>query len=336
VRPGQPASVPKPARLRLAQMLCGLTPPAGVGKVQRLVYPYERGQQDHYPFAVRARTGSTFRGNTADFHGHPFAVGGSGDWRNWAVAVALCGPGDLIVEVGANVGTETVGFSDIVGGEGRVMSFEPSPGNLTALEAMASGLRHANVELLPYALSDHAGSDTFAVPPESMSQGIGHLLGPVERTTGTAIYYDDPVDMSVIEVECRTLDEFANDLRGVRLLVADAEGAEIAILRGGRDVLLAERPALVLEASQPHQHRAGFGLEELHEELLALGYRPFVLAGLGADAVSDPQDAPEHSNWLCMPEDRLQLVTRVRRYLRRCALMPCVLGLNPLTSPRRG
>ncbi|MEA2412701.1 MAG: hypothetical protein QOC77_3262 [Thermoleophilaceae bacterium] len=316
-------------------MLCSVTPPAGMGKVQRLVYPYERGKRDSYPFAVRAKTGSAFRGNTADFHGHPFAVGGCGDWRNWAVAVALCGPGDLIVEVGANVGTETVGFSDIVGRDGRVVSFEPSPDNLAALEAMTSGLRNANVELLPYALSDHTGSDTFAVPPASMSQGIGHLLGPEERTTGTAIYYDDPVDMSVIEVECRTLDEFADDLRGLRLLVADAEGAEIAILRGSREVLLAEQPALVLEASQPHQRRAGFGLDQLHDELTSLGYRSFVLAGLGTEAIKDPRDAPAHSNWLCVPEHKLQLVTRVRRYLRRCALMPCVLGLNPLTSPSR-
>jgi hypothetical protein len=45
--------------------------------------------------------------------------------------------------------------------------------------------------------------------------------------------------------------------------------------------------------------------------------------------------APVHSNCLCVPEDKLQLVTRVRRYLRRCALMPCILGLNPLTSPSR-
>src|SRR3954447_8897343 len=315
-------------------MLARLTPPAAAGRMQRLVYPYEQGQRDRYQFAVRAKTGSTFRGNTADFHAHPFAVSGCGDWRNWAVAVALCGPGDVIVEVGANVGTETVGFSDIVGREGRVVSFEPSPGNLAALEAVASGLRNANVELQPYALSDHAGSDTFAVPPATMSQGIGHLLGPEERTSGTAIYYGDAVDMSVIEVECRTLDSFADDVRGLRLLVADAEGAEIAILRGARAVLLAERPALVLEASQPHQSRAGFGLDELHGELSALGYRSFVLAGMGAEEV-DVATAPRHSNWLCLHEDRLDALPRVRRYLRRSALAPCVLGLNPLTSPRR-
>lgn len=303
--------------------------------MRRLIYPYERGKRDHYPFAVQAKTGSTFSGNTADFHAHPFAVSGCSEWRTWAIAVALCGPDDVIVEVGANVGTETVGFSDIVGSGGRVVGFEPSPSNLHALDTVASGLRHANVTLLPYALSDHAGSDTFAVPPASMSQGIGHLLGPEERTTGTPTYYDDPVDMAVIEVECRTLDEFAEDVRGVRLLVADAEGAEIPILRGGQEVLRAEQPALVIEASQPHQHRAGFGLEQLYEELTRLDYQPFVVAGLTVQAITDPSVAPSHSNWLCLPHDKLHLIRRVRRYLRRCALMPCMLALNPLTCANR-
>jgi hypothetical protein len=167
-----------------------------------------------------------------------------------------------------------------------------------------------------------------------MSQGIGHLLGPEERSSGTAIYYDDPVDMRVVEVECRTLDAFAGDVRGLRLLVADAEGAEIGILRGGRAILSAERPVLVLEASQPHQRRAGFSLEALHAELSELGYRPFVLAGLGAEEV-DLRTAPQHSNWLCLPHERLELLARVRSFLRRCALMPCVFGLNPLTKPSR-
>jgi FkbM family methyltransferase len=307
--------------------------PFGAGKVRSLLYPYERARRDAYSFAIASKTGSTFRGNTADFHAYPFAVSGCGEWRNWAVALALCEPGDLIVEVGANVGTETVGFSDIVGSAGRVIAFEPSPSNLGALEGVVAGLRHRNVELFPYALSDHAGTDTFAVPPASMSQGIGHLLGPEERATGATIYYDEPAEMTTMEVECRRLDGFA--VSGMRLMVADAEGAEISILRGGQAVLEASRPALVLEASQPHQRRAGFSLEDLHEELSALGYASFVIGSLAVTPLADVRDAPYHSNWLCLPSDQTHLAARVESCLRRCARMPCVLGLNPLTSPGR-
>src|SRR4051795_3060909 len=128
----------EPSRLRFARSVCTRMQPFGAGKVRSLLYPYERAQRDSCTFEIEAKTGSTFRGNTADFHAYPFAVSACGEWRNWAVALALCGPGDLIVEVGANVGTETVGFSDIVGAGGRVMAFEPSPPNLEALGAVVA------------------------------------------------------------------------------------------------------------------------------------------------------------------------------------------------------
>jgi FkbM family methyltransferase len=328
-----PAVENEPARLRIARLLCGHMQPFGAGKVRKLLYPYELGRRDDYRFTAQAKTGSTFSGSTADFHAHPFAVSGYSEWRNWAVALALCGPGDLIVEVGANVGTETVAFSDIVGSSGRVIAFEPLPAHLVALRAVVRGLRHPNVTLSPYAVSDRAGKVMFAVAPASMSQGIGHLLGPDERTTGTTSYYDRPIDMSVIEVESRTLDEFTDELSGMRLLVADAEGSEVSILRGGRRVFGVERPALVLEASRPHQRRAGFGIEELYDELLKLDYKVYAIAKLTVEEVVDPRAAPVHGNWLCLPHDSLHLIWRVRRYLRRCALMPCILGLNPLTTP---
>jgi FkbM family methyltransferase len=316
-------------------MLCGLVQPFGAGKLRKRLYPYERARADDYTFTTRAKTGSPFTSATSDFHAHPLAVCGYSDWRNWAIALAACGPGDLIVEVGANIGTETVGFSDIVGPTGRVLAFEPLPSNVAALEAAMRGFRYANVTLLPYALSDRAGSDSFAVPPASMSQGTGHLLGPAERATGTATYYDEAVEMSYIQVESRMLDEFVDQVGGVRLLVADAEGSEVSILRGAHRVLKRERPAMVLEASKTHQRRAGMGITDLHEELVGLRYTVYAIRPLDLEEVVDPELGPEFGNWLCVPQERPQLTHRVRRYLLLCGLMPFVFGLNPLTRPRR-
>jgi FkbM family methyltransferase len=309
--------------------------PYGAGKLLSLLYPYVRGQRDAHPFTVHSKTGSVYRGSTGDFHAHPFAVNGYSDWRNWAVALAVCRPGDMIVEVGANIGTETVGYSDIVGAAGRVVAFEPLPSNLAVLRSMVSDLRHPNVTLLPYALSDHSGSETFAVPPASMSQGTGHLLGPAEVQTATTTYWGNPVEMDLIEVPTRPLDEFRERLRGVRLLVADAEGSEIPILRGGRTALATERPVLVLEASQPHQQRASHSLQELHSELSSLQYSVYAIMDLGLRELTDAASAPESSNWLCLPPGGVALLPPIRRCLRRCALTPCVLGLNPLMRPSR-
>jgi FkbM family methyltransferase len=325
----------EPTRLRAARLICSRLQPFGARRLARSLYPYELGQQDRYEFSVRAKTGSTFTGNTADFHAHPFAVNGCSEWRNWAVALAVCRPGELIVEIGANVGTETVGFSDIVSSSGRVVAFEPLPTHIERLERALEGLRHDNVTLMPYALSDHEGRDTFAVPPPSMSQGIGHLAGPEELRTGSASYYDKPVEMELTEVQTRPLDDFRAQLSGLRLVVADAEGSELPILRGARRLIAEQRPILVLEASQPHQRRAGFDIAQLHDELMDLSYTAYDIEHLSLTEVKDPAAGPAHGDWLCLPERDDKLVARVQRVVRRCALSPCVLGLNPLTSPRR-
>jgi FkbM family methyltransferase len=320
-------------RLRLARLLCSRVPPIAAGRLTGRLYSYERGKLDDYEFTVRVKTGSPFGGSTMDFHAHPVAVRGYGEWRNWAIALALCGPGDIIVEVGANVGTETVGYSDIAGARGRVVAFEPLPSNRTAVERLLPALQYPNVTLLPYALSDRNGTTRFAVPPLYMSQGTGHLLGTEEQRTETTTYYYEPVEMELIEVERRTLDELAAEVRGVRLLLADIEGAEVALLQGARRVLEANRPTLVLEASHPHLRRAGLkGVEDLHRELVGLRYRTFEIGRLDLIEVDTRTAGPEYShNWLCLPEERIELLDPARRSLRRCGLMPCIMRLNPMT-----
>ena len=308
-------------------------PPIAAGKLTRLLYPYERGKLDDYEFTVRTKTGSPFSGNTRDFHAHPLAVRGYGEWRNWAIAMALCEPGDVIVEAGANVGTETVGYSDIAGARGRVVAFEPLPSNQAAVERLLPALDHPNVTLLPYALSDRSGTTRFAVPPPYMSQGTGHLLGAEEQRVETTIYYYEPVEMELIEVECRPLDELAAEVHGMRLLLADVEGAEVSLLRGARHVLEANRPALVLEASHPHLRRAGLkGVEDLQDELVGLRYRAFEIGRLDLIEVNSSAASSQYShNWLCLPEERMELLGLARSSLRLCGLTPCIMHLNPMT-----
>lgn len=319
-------------RLRAAQLLTRPLPPIISGKALGIVYPRSRGQRDVYRFRVRAQTGSPFVGTTGDFHAHRFGAHGYSEWRLWAVALALCSTGDTIVEIGANVGTETVGYSDIVGASGRVVAFEPLPANVEALHEVLSLTRYPNVTILPYALGDMERVVAFAVPPKGASLGTGHVLGPNERRTGVVTYYDDPVDAQVIEVQCRTLDSFA-DLETVALISCDAEGSEAAIVRGARGVIEGSRPALVLEASPTHQARAGSSLEALHAEVARLGYRSLEIARF---SLREPNlRSPHTRNWLCLPPERLREADLVQRCLRRAGFSPCVAGLNPLRHSRR-
>jgi FkbM family methyltransferase len=285
-----------PWKLRAARALGHLLPPVVSHLVTYRIYPPRRAFHDALPFTVRARTGSRFTGTTADLHALHLALHGFGDWRLWVVAAACCRPGDTIVEVGANVGTETVAFADIVGPAGRVYAFEPYPPNLVALRATTAAL--GQVSVLPSAVSSMAGRSTFAAPPGDQS-GIGHL------------------GQGELVVDVVTLDEVLTGDAPIRLLASDAEGHEPEILRGAERRLKRDRPILVLEASEVLLRRDQRTLGDLTGILERLGYR---VHRIGRWGLEPPDDRP--ANWLALPEREAALAAVIHASIRRQALSP--------------
>jgi FkbM family methyltransferase len=326
-------SGPPSARLRLAHALCSRIQPLGAGRLRHRIYPAAIGRRDDLRFIVRALTGSLYTGSTSDHHAHVLAAHGYAEWRQWAIALAVCREGDTIVEVGANVGTETVAYSDIVGAAGRVIAFEPLESNRQALLQAAELFRHDNVTVYPYALGDRRETLPFARPPEGGSSGIGHVLGPDELRSGTVTYMDEPIETVVEPVEMRALDSMLDG--DPRLIAMDAEGSELAILRGARDIIVRTRPVLVLEASFWHQQRAGSDLRALHAALVDLGYRTFKLGRIGMSAINGSPGTAMVETWIALPAGQERLAARIQRLLRRTALTPCIGTLNPLSAPHR-
>jgi FkbM family methyltransferase len=257
------------------------------------------------------------------------------DWRLWAIAGSICSPGDTIVEVGANIGTETIGYSDFVGSHGGVFAFEPLPRNQAILRLSLAEASHSNITVLPYALGATEGVVPFAEPPRDQSSGIGHVLGPDEVRTGTVTHDGRPLAARVVEVACRTLDSFEATLPKVRLLVVDAEGSELMIIRGAARRIRTDRPAIVVEAAPAHLVRAGSNARQLYDELASQGYCVFEVGLLSVDEIGRVPSDGSIVNWLCLPEDDVALIRDVRRTILRAAFLPLVRSLNPLRRPLR-
>jgi len=305
----------KPFRLALAQRICRPLPPPIAQVVRTSLYPRERAFQDDYEFEVRAATGSRFRHRTSEFHGYRFSVHGYFDWRNWAVALAVCAKGDTIIEIGANIGTETIGFSDIVGRTGHVHAFEPFPENLKAIQSNIALNNLDNVTLYPLAIGAQNGQVSFVVPPDRHASGVGYITR------------SDSAD-GAIKVECVTLDSLGDRLGKARAIFMDVEGAEIEVLQGARNYIAEVQPVIVLEASPVCLERAGHDLGALHKQLTEQNYKPFRISRFGvADIDLHTRRA---GNWLCVPASQTEMAESADRMIKRCGLMPCVLGLNPL------
>ena len=309
-----------PRRLVLARFLCGLLPLILAQRVRSWIYPWPRPLREQGHFRVRSITGSALSGELGDFHGHRFAVHGFYDWRNLAIAASVCAEGDTIVEVGANVGTETVGYSDIVGPSGRVIAFEPVPENVSILQRNLSRWRNQNTDLRAAAVADRVGRVAFQLPTSAANSGEGHLLATSQ-----------PSGLEV-EVDCVTLDSVLEGARNIELIAIDVEGSEPQVLRGARNVLAIRGPVLVLEVSPSLLDRQGHSVDGLRSILTDIQYTPFEISRIGLIA---PVTAPPHTtNWVCLSASRLHLASRISRALTASALLPPLLSIHPLRKYR--
>jgi FkbM family methyltransferase len=319
-----PSSEPS-VRLRVSRALCSRMPPLVAQRMRDRIYPRSAAELDSYRFTVRSQTGSPFTGTTSDLVAYPMAVHGYFNWRNIAIARAVCQEGDVIVEIGANIGSETVSFSDIVGQTGTVHAFEPFTPNLEQLRLNAAQTRHPNVNIFPVALSDHDGDVRFAAPRPHNS-GSGHLVGAAEDDT-----FERQTTGDVIEVRCATLDSLLAQLGHPRLVVVDAEGHDAAILRGANRLLTVHQPVVVLEVVEDLLARSGASPEELSRQLRSLGYNLFEITRFRVVPVEvEARRGPTRSDWVAVPQSSGRVTGTIRRTIRRCGLTPLLPGVNPL------
>ncbi len=138
-------------------------------------------------------------------------------------------PGDVVVDVGANIGNHTIYFAGVCGC--RVVAFEPNPDAARLLRAAISqnGLA-GRVDVREIALGHSAG--VGYLDESAAADNLG-AVGVVVGEEGVVRIY--------------TLD--SQELPGSpRLIKIDAEGMEADILRGANRVLRRSRPMVCVEA----------------------------------------------------------------------------------------
>lgn len=143
-------------------------------------------------------------------------------------------PGDLVVDVGANIGYFSLLGSKLVGPEGRVVAFEPS---LRCFRRLCEHLvmnRCDNVIPLNLALSDAQKALVLSQPPD-YNEGVG-TLRPVE-------------DWAKELVVATTLDNLLPPELWARVSVVkiDTEGWDYFCLRGMEQRLASHRPVILAE-----------------------------------------------------------------------------------------
>lgn len=141
------------------------------------------------------------------------------------------GAGGVFVDVGANQGDFALLAAGLVGPGGRVLAFEPEPGNAAAIRSNIALNGLTNVELREAALSDRVGTATLHRSAVSGWHSLRPDLPDRDRDATT--------------VAVQALDDLG--LPRLDLLKIDVEGAEAAVIAGARDTLYRHRPVVLLD-----------------------------------------------------------------------------------------
>lgn len=144
--------------------------------------------------------------------------------------------GTDILDIGANIGTHTLLFSEI----GPVHSFEPLYHAVVTQNVKSNSLKNP-VKVYPYALSDDAQVRNMYLP-RRMPHGLKNYGGSSMHLNETAAHSSTPVP-----VECKTLDEVYNGVPSV--IKMDVENHEPYVLRGAINTIKTHKPAIIIEIS---------------------------------------------------------------------------------------
>lgn len=173
----------------------------------------------------------------------------------------LIRPGDVVVDVGANIGFYSLLFSRLVGEGGRVHAFEPSRDNWDLLLKNIRLNSLTNVISNRAALSDRAGKSTLYVNKESGLNSLGKThRGEVSH---------------VEEVPCTTLDDYlaSEKISKVNLLKIDVEGYDGHVLRGARELLDREKDlAICCELAELNFAPLGFSVDDVIRWMAERGF----------------------------------------------------------------
>jgi FkbM family methyltransferase len=171
--------------------------------------------------------------------------------------------GDAVFwDVGANVGYFTLVAATALNHRGRIIAFEPGRNAYARLTENISLNPYRNITAYPVAVAEREGEATL------------HLAGDIADSSAS-LYPAGPGGGGTETCRTVSLDHFRCEehLSPPDLIKLDAEGAELAVLQGARDLMAANPPLFLMEMEEKNLRAAGASRAEVARFLAAYGYR---------------------------------------------------------------
>lgn len=203
--------------------------------------------------------------------------------------------GATVLDVGAHIGYYTLLTSALVGPQGSVTSFEPTPSTLSVLRENAA--RRTNTTVVPAAVWSEYDELVFH------DHGLGYSAynSAFQARLPEAVRVRLP--SNELKVEAVSLDDYVRE-HGITadFVKIDAESAEAHVLSGMRGMLAEQRLTLSLEVGDLDVVGAPRS-RELIDTVLAAGYQVWELQR-GEAVPHVARDVYDYQNLIFTPADR--------------------------------
>ncbi len=183
--------------------------------------------------------------------------------------------GDVVLDIGANIGLFSLLGAKIVGNEGKVFAFEPSQQTFNALNKNIQLNNFQNITPVKIALSD--------------TEGVIHL-GDVENDAYNFIDVKAKnTALKTEQVPMLRLDDWVKsmNIKQVNFIKIDIEGAELLCFKGAAETLRLYRPIIIMECDERWCKRFDYKVYDVLTYLAQLGYE---------------FENYDFSQWICTPK----------------------------------
>ena len=157
--------------------------------------------------------------------------------------------GDIVLDIGANIGYDTVLFADKVGNEGKVIAIEPDP---------------INFEILKKNIKENKLKDVVAVQAAVGSENKKMEIYESKENYGDHRMWGNGPSVSVF---CRKLDDLLKELdyQKIDFIKIDVQGFEAEVIEGGKEMIEKNKPIIFFEYWPWGIKNAGSEIKEMME-----------------------------------------------------------------------
>jgi FkbM family methyltransferase len=194
------------------------------------------------------------------------------EWINWdkRVYLSFVRRGDVVLDVGANVGTHAVFLSHLVRAEGRVLAFEPLAPNVDALmETIRRRSRISNISVFRTAVGNPGTTREevlIRAPGDDLTQASLRPQGAGSWQGQTSVR-EYKVSLTSLDAEGEV-----QALPSIDFIKIDVEGGELDVWKGAAQTIRRHHPLVYCEVYEKWATSFGYTPGDLLAFARSLGY----------------------------------------------------------------